>query len=208
MGSIQNHGRTYPYPYPYPHFLAGLALLAGLAIALPVGAVEVFKWVDKQGVTHYSSAPPAGAKSQRVRIEENVIPEDPAVVKGAAAATSAASKPAGMPKYGPRNPSEASLLASDSAAYRQKKIDECVRNNGTNCASEVDTELAAEGALRRPVLQPGQNPADASAAVQARRAKMIQECQRNNGTDCANQVDTQLRAEALQGQGRVIKRAP
>ncbi|MGH8619626.1 MAG: DUF4124 domain-containing protein [Burkholderiales bacterium] len=188
------------------------AVLAGAALAgffaLPAHAAEVFKWVDKQGVTHYSSAPPAGAKSQRVRIEESVIPEDPAVVKGAAAATAAAAKTPGMPKYGPRNQSEASLLANDRAAYRQKRIDECQRNNGTDCARAVDTELAAEGALKRPVLKPGQNPANADAALQARRTKMIQECQRNNGTDCAAQVDTQLQAESLDGQGRVVKRAP
>ena len=46
--------------------LAGL--LVALALAFPgvVAAQQVYKWVDRQGVTHYSSTPPSGRAFQLV----------------------------------------------------------------------------------------------------------------------------------------------
>jgi len=190
---------------PHDHLAATLAALAGLAFALPAAAADFYKWVDSNGTTHYSSEPPPTANSQRVRIEESVIPQDPVVVRGAAEATAIASQYPSMPKYGPRTQIEADLLVTDRATYRTRKIAECQRHLGVDCVREVDTELAAEGALRRPVLAPGQNPADASAAVQERRNRMITECRRNAGVDCDRQVDTQLGAEALPGGHRVVR---
>jgi hypothetical protein len=181
--------------------------LLAFAFALPTAAADFYKWVDSNGVTHYSGEPPPGAKSQQVRIEESVIPQDPAVVKAAAEAKALAAQYPSMPKYGPRNQSEASLLASDRATYRTRKIAECQRIGGVDCVREVDTELAAEGALRRPVLPVGQNPANAGPALQERRDRMIAECRRNLGVDCDRQVDTELGAEAQEGGSRVI-RAP
>lgn len=183
------------------------AALAALAFALPATAADFYKWVDSNGVTHYSGEPPPNAKSQQVRIEESVIPQDPAVVKASAEARALAAQYPSMPKYGPRTQSEANLLAADRATYRTRKIAECQRNLGVDCVREVDTELAAEGALRRPVLPVGEAPADAGAALQARRDRMLAECRRNLGVDCDRQVDTELGAEAQQGGSRVI-RAP
>jgi hypothetical protein len=55
------------------------------------------------------------------------------------------------------------------------------------------------------------DPAAAAAtqdpALAARRARMIKECEDNNGVDCANQVDVELGAELLQ-QGGVQRLAP
>ena len=50
-----------------------------------------------------------------------------------------------------------------------------------------------------------QQPSD-----QERRQKMIEECQQNFGSeiDCTREVDTELRAEALQSGGRVIHLRP
>lgn len=187
--------------------IAGIAVLASLVCALPAAAADFYKWVDDKGVTHYSSEPPPATKAQRVHIEESVIPTDPAVAKAAAAATAIAAQYPSMPKYGPRTQEEVTLLGNDRSTYRTRKIAECQRMGGVNCVREVDTELAAEGALRRPVLQAGANPANAGAAVQERRNKMIAECRRNLGVDCEKQVDTELGAEAMQSGSRVI-RAP
>jgi hypothetical protein len=51
----------------------------------------------------------------------------------------------------------------------------------------------------------------AARALAERRQKMIAECEQNFGSeiDCTREVDTELRAEALQSGGRVIHlRAP
>ena len=50
---------------------------------------------------------------------------------------------------------------------------------------------------------PGQNDAVAQAYAE-RRDKMIEDCERNHGIDCAREVDTELRAEAIQRRGHVI----
>jgi hypothetical protein len=46
-------------------------LLAGLCLTLPGLAQEasVFKWVDAQGVTHYSDQPPANSTAQEMTIK-------------------------------------------------------------------------------------------------------------------------------------------
>ncbi len=50
----------------------GAALLAGLllsqALASGVAATEVYKWVDEQGITHYSQHPPAANQAQRLKM--------------------------------------------------------------------------------------------------------------------------------------------
>jgi len=38
----------------------------------------------------------------------------------------------------------------------------------------------------------------ASEAYAERRQRMIEQCEQNNGIDCAHEVDTELRAEAIQ----------
>jgi hypothetical protein len=50
----------------------------------------------------------------------------------------------------------------------------------------------------------------AARALAERRQKMIAECERNFGSeiDCIREVDTELRAEALQSGGRVIHLRP
>ena len=46
------------------------------------------------------------------------------------------------------------------------------------------------------------------SALTERRQQMIDDCELNNGTDCEREVDTELRAEALQSGGRVIHLRP
>jgi len=54
---------------------------------------------------------------------------------------------------------------------------------------------------------PVQNEATAQAYAE-RRQKMIEDCEQNNGIDCKREVDTELRAEAIQRGGHVIHRMP
>ena len=50
----------------------------------------------------------------------------------------------------------------------------------------------------------------AARALAERRQKMIEDCEQNFGSeaDCTREVDTELRAEALQSGGRVIHLRP
>lgn len=48
----------------------------------------------------------------------------------------------------------------------------------------------------------------ADRALAERRQAMIKDCEQNNGTDCAREVDTELGAEQLQGAGVIHLRAP
>ena len=48
----------------------------------------------------------------------------------------------------------------------------------------------------------------ARAPQAERRQEMIDDCERNHGTECEREVDTELRAEALQSGGRVIRLRP
>jgi len=38
--------------------IAGAALAAGMVLSMSANALEVYKWTDAQGVTHYSGSPP------------------------------------------------------------------------------------------------------------------------------------------------------
>lgn len=66
---------------------------------------------------------------------------------------------------------------------------------------------AAFGAARAERLYEPPATAEAQAAARAlaeRRQAMIDDCEQNDGVDCGREVDTELRAEALQSGRRVI----
>ena len=48
------------------HLLGGLLLAFGLAYVGVAAAQQVYKWVDRKGVTHYGEAPPSGQPSKAV----------------------------------------------------------------------------------------------------------------------------------------------
>ncbi len=48
--------------------LCGLAV--GLALAAPLQADEIYKWVDEEGVTHYSQQPPPSGDAARVGVDK------------------------------------------------------------------------------------------------------------------------------------------
>lgn len=47
--------------------LCGFAL--GLVLAVPLQADEIYKWVDEDGVTHYSQQPPPSGDAARVGVD-------------------------------------------------------------------------------------------------------------------------------------------
>jgi hypothetical protein len=83
------------------------------------------------------------------------------------------------------------LLCAMCGAARAKLHDE---SPATAAAADLvplrfDEERADEAAAR---------------ALEQRRQAMIEDCEQNNGIDCAREVDTELGAELLQGTGGVI----
>lgn len=44
-------------------------LVMGLVLAAPLQADEIYKWVDGDGVTHYSQQPPPSGDAARVRVD-------------------------------------------------------------------------------------------------------------------------------------------
>ncbi|MEF8833432.1 MAG: DUF4124 domain-containing protein [Halofilum sp. (in: g-proteobacteria)] len=47
--------------------LCGLAL--GVVLSAPLSADEIYKWVDEEGVTHYSQQPPPAGEAARVEVD-------------------------------------------------------------------------------------------------------------------------------------------
>ena len=71
--------------------------------------------------------------------------------------------------------------------------------------------VSAFSVLAQPLSEPPTAQEQAAArALDERRQKMIDECEQNFGSevDCTREVDTELRAEALQSGGRVIHLRP
>jgi hypothetical protein len=83
---------------------------------------------------------------------------------------------------------------------------------GAARAQQLDQPPATEGAavLVPSVSDAGREEQAAARALAERRQKMIDDCQQNFGSeiDCTREVDTELRAEALQSGGRVIHLRP
>ena len=48
-----------------------------LALAAPVAAQQLYKWVDKDGKTHYSDTPPANQETQAARASASGSPAPP-----------------------------------------------------------------------------------------------------------------------------------
>ena len=165
---------------------AAIALSAFIA-CFAATAGEIYKWVDQNGEVHYTDTPPPGVQTERVQIEENVI-------QGGNRPSQSATKPSSPSS----SPEGASNLSQKRANLRQQMIEECERNNGTDCAHEVDVQLRAERIERVPLSGP---------ALAQRRAKMNQDCEDNNGVDCERQVDTELRAEQLRQDGQILHNA-
>ena len=121
------------------------ALMASMCsgIAGTALAIDIYKWVDEDGVTHYSDEQPSGTTSQLIpEATLSVIPGD-WIEREAASARAAERDQApnqnpimviGVPEVDQR------ALAERRALMLQ----DCHVNNGIDCEREVDTELRAE----------------------------------------------------------------
>lgn len=90
-----------------------LLVLGWLALgALPADAA-VYKWVDAEGRTHYSSTPPPGADAKPVVIREDPPPPSSAPAPGQPPAGS----PPGTDNNRPRPPDQARVAACDTARH-------------------------------------------------------------------------------------------
>ena len=150
-------------------------LAAGLLCAATAGsayAIEIYKWVDETGVTHYSNIKPSGVKWQLVpEGGVSVIPGGRIGVE----ADRAAERARGA--AGRNAPDEAALLeqmrTQIRAQHRDQRLQDCERNNGVDCQREVDTELRAEdmqrGVIRTvpPAVNVAPAPATSSSAPAA-----------------------------------------
>jgi uncharacterized protein HemX len=74
----------------------------------------------------------------------------------------------------------------------------------------VFTTAQAQQAVSIPPSDQVREEQAAARALAERRQKMIEDCEQNFGSeaDCTREVDTELRAEALQSGGRVIHLRP
>ncbi|PAS95855.1 MAG: hypothetical protein CGU28_11090 [Candidatus Dactylopiibacterium carminicum] len=147
-----------------------MKLLALLTLALLAGLVqaELYKWVDAEGHVHYSDTPPINGKAQPVRDGVSVVPALP---------------PQTAPDATLATPSQASAISrpavttGTSATERQRLIERCEQNRGTDCVLEADNILrggAGTVYVPVPVLvqppRPPRPPASSSSASSSRRA--------------------------------------
>jgi hypothetical protein len=98
-------------------------------------AAQVYKWVDEKGEVHYSDKVPAGKKwtimdDAPISVVPSDVPKAP--VSSPRPSTAAAEK-------GGQASSDRAL-----ADRREKRLKECEKNRGVDCAIQVDTELEAE----------------------------------------------------------------
>ena len=79
---------------------------------------------------------------------------------------------------------------------------------GTARAEDV-YQLPSGAVIVIPSFSDEEGEAQAAArGLAERRQQMIEDCEQNHGTECEREVDTELRAEALQSGGRVIRLRP
>ena len=147
-----------------------LLALSGFALG---AQAEIYKWVDADGKIQYGDAPPKEAKTKKVSGGVMVVPA--MVVPAAKAKPKANAEPEPEAKPEPVAKDEgvrgggisikpegsAAPVDPDAAARaeaRQRAIELCRQSRGTNCESEVDAQLAAQGAgvtAPAPVVIPG-----------------------------------------------------
>ncbi len=123
-----------------------LGFLLLLACMPAVAGNEVYKWVDADGGVHYGNEPPKGAKVKPVTGGVTVMPAFKAPEKPVAAPTPAPAKTEPAPAE--RAPADSAVQSAAAeraqdaqAARRQKLIETCRKNRGSNCEEEVDARI-------------------------------------------------------------------
>ncbi|GAB2887591.1 hypothetical protein GCM10027046_14870 [Uliginosibacterium flavum] len=147
-----------------------LLALSGLALG---AQAEIYKWVDADGKIQYGDAPPKEAKTKKVSGGVMVVPAmvvpPPAASAPAAAPAPVKAKPEpeareeGVRSGGISIKPEAPAAPADPDAVaraeaRQRAIDLCRQNRGSNCENEVDAQLYGQAGRTyapAPVVIPG-----------------------------------------------------
>jgi hypothetical protein len=126
------------------NWMSGVVAVATIALAGAAHAVDIYKWVDENGTTHYSDVKPAGTKAQRLPdIGISVIPGTRIGAEAARAAERVRANPAR--DVAQELAVQEQMQAQAAAQRRELLIQDCERNNGVECDREVDTQLRAEG---------------------------------------------------------------
>ena len=147
------------------NWIASVVVWGAIGIALPgaAQAIEIYKWVDENGITHYSNIKPAGTKVELV--PEGRVSIIPGSRIGAEADRAAERERASPSRGAPQDNApqdQLQALMQERAQRREQMIRDCERNNGVDCKREVDTELRAEGLQAGGVIRTVPPPASAS----------------------------------------------
>jgi len=102
-------------------------LLLTLALALPAGAAEIYRWTDEQGQTHYSATPPRGVDAELVNVRAGRTPPGDSRAAGGAAA---AADPEATPQAPARPQRDVAFERRQCETARQNL--EVMRSGGTN----------------------------------------------------------------------------
>ena len=98
-----------------------------------------------------------------------------------------------------------STISSDRMAVEVARADRrsggCVTGNEASCAN--DRYVSGQAELQQTAVNKAVS--ERSRAWTEERTQRIEDCERNHGTDCAQEVDTELRAEAIHGGAAVIR---
>ncbi|MEC5386583.1 DUF4124 domain-containing protein [Uliginosibacterium sp. H3] len=132
-----------------------LLLIALCSCALGAQA-EVYKWIDADGKVQYGDAPPKNVKAKVVSggvtvVPATVVPQPPPP-KGEAGGAANAAKGDANPQANQASqtaqaPTPADQAVAARAEARQRAIDRCKANRGTDCEAEADAQLSGEGGV-------------------------------------------------------------
>src|SRR3954470_15019542 len=125
-------------------WMSGVVAVGTIALSGAAHAVDIYKWVDENGTTHYSDVKPAGTKAQRLPDTGiSVIPGSRIGPEAARAAERERVSPSRDLARELALQEQMRVLAAEQR--REQLLQDCARNNGVECDREVDTQLRAEG---------------------------------------------------------------
>ncbi len=124
--------------------ILALCVCGVLAATGSASALDIYKWTDGEGITHYSDVQPEGVDSQLV--PEGGISVIPGEEIGEEAQRAQAEERLDTSAAPARD-----VMARRMEEVRARRYDElmrdCQRNNGVDCKREVETQMRAERML-------------------------------------------------------------
>ena len=160
----------------------GIAAAGAMLLALPAVSAELYKWIDENGVTTYSSEPPPrGRKATKVEAEDRIstYTPDPAVTQALEAERNRRTNPPPPapivvaplpPPPGSAPPPPPPVLSPPvTSGVRTAPFDPCLTGSDPNCFATgvYDSSPVFIGRQRAPVLNQPQIPAGTIAGQSA-----------------------------------------